>query len=784
MSRGAAVTALALVCCGATLLGGAAVLPGGGLIAVGRGAVVPRVARPLGALVEREQPPQVLRIDVVLKARASTAPRRSPGTFVSPKEYANRFGAKGTTVALVERTLRDRGLHVLGVSANRLVVRATGSAAVVERALGTKLARYRLPDGREGFASPTAPLLPAAVARHVSAVVGLDSLDALQPAGLARARQRAATRTALQPHAATAGPAPSPACAQQINAAAPRYPGSVLYDTSDLAHAYGFDNLYGAGNLGQGTTVALIEFAPFVTNDIQTFQGCFGTGTAVNVVPVDGGPDTRATTGEQVEAELDIETVIGLAPRTTIDVYEAPNTNSAALDAFAAAIANPAVDVISVSFGMCEPLSDLNFANAEAALFKQAAMEGKTIVASSGDSGSEDCFDETRGTSRTALAVDDPASQPFVTGVGGTTLQAVGPPATEAVWNNSVGAGGGGVSAFQDMPTFQTAAPSSLGVSSTSASCANSSGTCRRVPDVAANAGAPLAIYCTLTGTEGCDTGGWTGLYGTSAGSPTWGAFLALAIASPACGGRSLGFVNPALYVLAAGAGHAGALSDVTQGNNDLGYHGGLYPAGSGYDLATGLGTPIAGTGSGSDGGLATQLCNTARGLASPTTARVSPDAGPLAGGTKVTITGSNLSAVTSVRFGSSPATSFTVVSNTQLTAVAPAGRGNATVSLTTIDGAAHPAKTYQYLATPTVRSLSPRTGKRTGGTRVTVSGTSFVEVAGVRFGSRPARSFRVVSATKLVAVAPAGGGTVAIRVTTPGGTSTASTGTRFSYTK
>jgi subtilase family serine protease len=784
MSRGAAALALALICCGITLVGGAAVLAGEPLAAVGQGVEVPHVARPLGALVETEQPPSRLQIDVVLKTRASNAPRRSPGRFLSPAEYTTRFGATQATVALVERTLRERGLRVLGLSANRLVVLATGSPATVERAFGTKLARYRLPDGREGFASSTAPLLPAGVAKHVSAIVGLDSLGPLQPTGLVRATKRTATSTALQPHAATAGPVPSAACAAQINAAAPRYPGSVLYNTSDLAHAYGFDNLYGAGNLGQGTTVALIEFAPFVTSDIQTFQGCFGTSTAVNVTPVDGGPDARATAGEQVEAELDIETVIGLAPRTTIDVYEAPNTNSAALDAFAAAIANPAVDVISVSFGMCEPLSDVNFANAEAALFKQAAMEGKTIVASAGDSGSEDCYDETRGSTRTALAVDDPASQPFVTGIGGTTLQSVGPPAGEVVWNNSVGAGGGGASALQDMPTFQSAAPSSLGVTSASTSCATSSGTCRRVPDVASNAGVPLAIYCTLGGSDGCDTGGWTGLYGTSAGSPTWGAFLALAIASPACGGRSLGFVNPALYVLAAGAAHASALSDVTQGNNDLGYHGGLYPAVSGYDQATGLGTPIAGTGSGSDGGLATQLCNTARGLASPATARLSPDAGPLAGGTKVTITGSNLSAVTGVRFGSAAATSFTVVSNTQLTAVAPAGRGNAAVSLTTLDGAAHPAKTFRYLATPTVRSLTPKTGTRKGGARVTVTGTSFVEVAGVRFGSRPARSFRVVSATKLVAVAPAGGGTVAIRVTTPGGTSTASTGTRFSYTK
>src|SRR5262249_52044420 len=205
--------------------------------------------------------------------RGGAAGRARRGAFLTPAESASRCGATEETVTPVERVLRAGGLRVLGLSANRLVVRAAGSAAVVERAFGTKLARYRLPDGREGFASTTAPLLPADVAKHVSAVVGLDSLGALRPTGVVRTKRRAATTTALQPHAATAGPVPSAACAAQINAAAPRYPGSVLYDTSDLARAYGFDNLYGAGNLGQGTTVALIEFAPFVTSDIQTFQG-------------------------------------------------------------------------------------------------------------------------------------------------------------------------------------------------------------------------------------------------------------------------------------------------------------------------------------------------------------------------------------------------------------------------------------------------------------------------------------------------------------------------------
>jgi subtilase family serine protease len=402
-------------------------------------------------------------------------------------------------------------------------------------------------------------------------------------------------------------------------------------------------------------------------------------------------------------------------------------------------------------------------------------------VAAAGDSGSEDCFDEAHGATRTSLAVDDPASQPFVTGVGGTTLQSVGPPATEAVWNNQGGAGGGGLSSLESMPSYQSAAPKSLGVGATTSGCDAAGGTCREVPDVSANAGAPLAIYCTMTGTDGCAPDGWTGVYGTSVSAPTWGAFVALANASPACNGRPIGFANSALYVVAASSGHASALNDVTQGNNDLGFHSGLYAATTGYDLASGLGTPIAGTGSGTDGGLATRLCATARALAAPGVSKLAPAAGPTRGATKVTITGSNLGAVAAVKFGNLQASSFTLVSNTKLVAVAPPGRGTATVTLATYDGTAHGTKAFRYVVMPSVRAVRPASGR--SGARVTLTGTSFVDVTAVRFGSRAARSFSVASPTKIVAAAPAGAGTVPVTVVTPGGTSANTAVARFRYT-
>ena len=91
-------------------------------------------------------------------------------------------------------------------------------------------------------------------------------------------------------------------------------------------------------------------------------------------------------------------------------------------------------------------------------------------------------------------------------------------------------------------------------------------------------------------------------------------------------------------------------------------------------------------------------------------------------------------------------------------------------------------AARFRYLAAPTVARLSPSTGPARGGTKVTVTGTSFVEVSAVRFGARPARSFRVLSPTRIAAVAPAGTASAAVTVTTPGGTSRKTPGGSFRY--
>jgi hypothetical protein len=168
-----------------------------------------------------------------------------------------------------------------------------------------------------------------------------------------------------------------------------------------------------------------------------------------------------------------------------------------------------------------------------------------------------------------------------------------------------------------------------------------------------------------------------------------------------------------------------------------------------------------------------------------PSVTSISPNNGPPAGGTSATITGTNLTGATAVKFGATNATSFTVNSATSITATAPAGAGTVDVTVTTAGGTspASPADQFTYvLPVPTVTSASPNTGPTAGGTAVTISGTNFTGATSVKFGATNATSFTVNSATSITATAPAGAGTVDVTVTTAGGTSPAGPADGFTY--
>ena len=167
-----------------------------------------------------------------------------------------------------------------------------------------------------------------------------------------------------------------------------------------------------------------------------------------------------------------------------------------------------------------------------------------------------------------------------------------------------------------------------------------------------------------------------------------------------------------------------------------------------------------------------------------PTVTGVLPSAGPTAGGTSVVITGTNFTGATAVNFGATPASSFTVNNASQITATSPAGTGTVDVRVTTGAGTSttSAADLFSYIAAPAIGAIAPNTGPAAGGTSVTVSGTNFTGATGVSFGATPATGFTVNSATQITATAPAGTGTVDVRITTSGGTSATSAADQFTF--
>jgi len=168
-----------------------------------------------------------------------------------------------------------------------------------------------------------------------------------------------------------------------------------------------------------------------------------------------------------------------------------------------------------------------------------------------------------------------------------------------------------------------------------------------------------------------------------------------------------------------------------------------------------------------------------------PSVTAVAPRRGATAGGTTVTIVGASFEGATSVAFGTKSATHFTVTSPSSITAVAPPGAlGTVNVTVTTAAGTSAPgsADLFTYVAQPTIKSLSAKSGPGAGGTSVTITGTGFEEASAVAFGATGAAEFTVNSSTSITAVSPAGAGAVDVTVTTPGGVSATSKKDLFDY--
>ena len=664
-------------------------------------------------------PGRRLSLTVVLRPRNAAALESlatavsTPGSpvyrhYLGVHGFATRFGAAPSSVALVRRTLRHDGLAVDTVADNGLSLAVSGSVERISHAFGVRLRGYREASGRQIYANVTPPRVPTALAGAVETVLGLDDLTAVAPAGLAATPRQTPVKA---PRARTAGVGGAPApCTAASSAASADH----AYTIDQIDHSYGIDGLYAQGDTGAGVTVALLEAETYssLATDIGAFSECYFGGLDPNIatVAVDGGPSG----GNGEETSVDIQNTLGVAPAASILIYQGPPNEQGIYATLSRIITDDKAKVIQDAWAECETAREAaGLLNGENSLLSEAALQGQSFLTSSGDRGSEGCQiiaegnpNEVWGTSTiaTELAVEDPAGQPFATGVGGSELTALGPPPTETVWNQFAwGSGGGGISNFWAMPAYQASygVPGVINSFSSGAPCGVTGQDCREVPDVSASASTRdgYVIYY---------AGGWTAVGGTSTSTPVWAGLIALADASNANGcsaSAPLGFLNPSLYAVAAGSGAADAFRDVTSGDNNPSTTG-AYPATPGYDMATGLGTPIATDGS--TPGLVTQLCEAKSSVtqSSPTITSISTS--EAAAGTVVTILGSGFTPFARVFFGSSEASGLDFISATKLEITVPAGTGIVNVSVSTTAGT---STTRSFTYAPTASIGSPANG-------------------------------------------------------------------------
>ena len=549
-------------------------MPGGRRLPVAARTVANAPGRPL--LVGRVRATAPVRITVAFRpadpALLARLARNASGRPGLPISVLRRLVAPSRgLVAATSAYLRGYGFR--HESGGILTQTYVGTASGADHAFGTELDSYT--SGRVAFRSPSRPAsLPSFIAVHVQAVDGLDTYP------LARAMFRRA-RTEPQRHAA---PVSCP------NAAA--FPTG--YQPGDLAgtSAYDFQSLLDASHDGSGEVLDLLEFTSDVPADVTTYQTCYGTGVPVSVESVAGGTTTQSGA---VEEELDDEVAATAAPGLDhIYNYQAPISAgwAAVIDRMLTDAATTGVTEISISWGACEkvfPPFDVASSDNE---FQLAAAAGISVYAASGDSGASSCQPFTNSI---ALNADYPASDPYVTAVGGTTLDtSAGGANREVSWGTpftgSGGGGGGGVSALFPMPSWQTGTGVIEPSYSSMTPCARTTQYCREFPDVSldANPDSGYIVYCTNPSPRQCGGAGWLQMGGTSAAAPLMAAITADANTySLANGGGRLGFASPFLYSELG----TSMYRDVTVGSNAIQGATG-YPAGAGYDMSTGLGAP------------------------------------------------------------------------------------------------------------------------------------------------------------------------------------------------
>jgi uncharacterized protein (TIGR03437 family) len=577
-TAGRLIPALALACMAASTAGAqqdritAAVNPD--QVAVLKGSVHPQARRQYdqGPVASSFQLPYIA---MMLKPSAAQhtallqllAAQHDPASpeyrrWLTPEEYAGRFGASRNDIGKIRAWLESAGFKVAYTARGRDWIAFSGTAGQVRAALGTQVHRYVV-NGETHFAISADPSIPAALEPVTAAFTGL----------------------------------------HDFNPKAPKHPKQAYTDGSgnhtlapgDLATIYDINQLYGQGFDGTGQTIAIVGQTQLELSDIQGFRSAFGLGNQ-NVQTMLTGTDPGLNSDALGEADLDLEWAGSIARNASfIYVYSADATGAAVY-----AIDQNLAPVISESFGTCEANIAASLVPAIETEAQKANSMGITWLVSSDDQGAAGC-DYGATVASLGLAVSFPASIPEVTAVGGTEFNEEGyfwsgnngsfggsalSYIPEMAWNDTaygggLSASGGGVSILYPKPSWQTGA----GVPSDNA---------RDVPDVAMDAANDHDPYNVLT------SGQWQLIGGTSAATPVFAGIVALLNQYLTANGAQpgVGNMNPALYQMAQN--NPNVFHDIVVGNNIVPCTAGTpdcsngqfgYSTGPGYDLVTGLGS-------------------------------------------------------------------------------------------------------------------------------------------------------------------------------------------------
>ena len=469
--------------------------------------------------------------------------------YLRPVEFGDRFGLSDAEIGRIIAWLEAGGLTAEAMP-QRTSLAVSGTAAHVRELLGIELVDRTTSDGLRYHVPIGEPVVPAELRQDVAGIVGLDTEPVIKPAfgGI--------------------------------------YPAGVPGDglvPDTVTTAYEIKPLHEAGFRGEGMSIAIVSFDTFTPSDVELFDERVGIAGApdVELVRLEGAKE--APGGGAGEVALDIQVIRGIAPMARIINYEGPNNATGFAGILARIVADDQVDVVSISWGLCENLANPLLLGVNEVEFAAAFAAGISIFVASGDDGAFDCrrvqisddpFDRD-----VSVGVDFPGSSPSTVSVGGTflSLRQDGTYLEEAGWEEplSGSGGGGGVSRHFNRPAWQVG----VGVDN-----AASNGQ-RQVPDVAgpADPGSGFHVVYTNSGEE--LVSGKVG--GTSAAAPFWAASMLLTQQlAQSEGVQTLGPLAPVLYQVAAQQPAGAVFHDVLRGGNLL------YQAAPGWDYSTGLGSP------------------------------------------------------------------------------------------------------------------------------------------------------------------------------------------------